>query len=794
MGSARDITREKMFEARLKHAHDQFTRIMEHLTSGVFVVEENSRRVLFANDVGAGYFNRKPSELIGEICWEVFQEEQEGSVCDWCSKSFSPSRERKRFHCLKEMLDRDFEVVQRFIEWSDGRTVNLYIVTDITRRKQFMDALEKSEQHFRKLADYLPIPIIEYGLDNTISYANRAAREWFCFTDEQLERGYKIHRGVPPSERALFEASMDLIAQGMTPSPHDMHFVGRNGLVKYGLVYPAPMFHESTVVGVRTCFLDLTERHEAEAALRDSEVRFRTLFNGLKDAVFLVSLEAGEVGYFIEVNDSACECYGYSREEFSQMRPDDLRLEPFWSKGLGKTGYGRWDQMGKKGFESVHRTKDGRLFPADVAFSVFEFHGEKVVLVTARDITDRKALEAQRDEEIRNSAEKEKYALVGQVAGKMAHDFNNILGGIMGNAEISLMDCVQPEVSANLNIILQQTLRGRNLTKNLVAFAKDQEPREAYFSLNKTLDLVLNLMKKDLRNIKVVRDYGRKIPDLLADPGMVENVLVNLIQNAIHAMNRCHEPCLEVRTRARKQRLEIQVRDNGCGIPEKFFKDIYTPSFTLKGSRDVIGAYGPHIKGTGYGMANVKKYIEKHRGKIDFSSTEGEGTCFILSFPIVEKELTPREKVQFRHRVISKHRRILLVEDEASIATTQERILKQSPFEHRVTLAATGEEALDILSQSAFDLISLDYTLPGELNGLDVYRRVRERDPEIPILFISGNMEFLESTKDLGATDSHMDYLSKPCENLIYADTLNRLLVKTDSDIPNPDIRSAAPA
>ncbi|MCG8564557.1 MAG: ATP-binding protein, partial [Desulfobacterales bacterium] len=470
---------------------------------------------------------------------------------------------------------------------------------------------------------------------------------------------------------------------------------------------------------------------------------------------------------------------GYSRSEFLAMTPAHLNAQNRNCLVDGKDVRHELLRTGRQVFEAVHRKKNGEKFPVEISASVLDYQGRQFFLSLVRDITERKQRDAEQEAAARMAAERDKFALVGQVAGKMAHDFNNILGGIMGNAEMSLLDCTQPDVADSLNIILQQTLRGRNLTKNLVAFAKDQEPREVLFSINRTLDLVLNLMKKDLQAVSVERNFQEGMPDLLADPGMIEHALVNLIQNAIHAMSREDHPLLKIKTGFRDNRLMVQIVDNGCGIPQKFHDEIYTPSFTLKGSQDALGVYGPDIKGTGYGMANVKKYIEKHRGRISFVSQEGEGTCFILSFPVVEqgRELSVGDKQRLQNSGIARHCRILLVEDDAVISGVQQRILTQPPFEHSVTLAKTGEIAAQVYNCGEFDLVSLDYMLPGQMNGLDVYRYIRYRDPQVPILFISGNMDFLESMKELSATDPHMDHISKPCENIVYVDALNNLLL-----------------
>jgi two-component system cell cycle sensor histidine kinase/response regulator CckA len=371
--------------------------------------------------------------------------------------------------------------------------------------------------------------------------------------------------------------------------------------------------------------------------------------------------------------------------------------------------------------------------------------------------------------------ENRKQALIGRIAGKMAHDFNNILGIIMGNAELALIDCPDHQTKKKLDLIYNQTIRGKNLTKNLVAFAKDQEPKQEFFSIGEKIDLVLNLLKKDLDGINVIRQYSHGIPELLADPGMIEHAIVNLVQNSIHAVSLVERPQIIVRIYHQGEFIFFEIEDNGCGIPSEFLGGIYEPSFTLKGSKDKNGMYKPGIKGTGYGMSNVKRYIEQHKGNISIHSELQKGTNVTIKLPVIKKELTDEEIKDVKKEKIYFEKHILLVEDEQAISDIQYSILTHDPCNHRVDVANTGQMAIDLLKRNQYDLISLDYVLPGNFNGMDVYHHIRERNNAVPVLFISGNIEFLESIKDLKQKDPYVDHLSKPCKNIDYVNGVNKL-------------------
>lgn len=512
---------------------------------------------------------------------------------------------------------------------------------------------------------------------------------------------------------------------------------------------------------------DITDRINAQAALLESEARLAALSDASFESIFL-----SEQGICTDQNLTAERMFGYTRQEaigrpgMNWILPEDRETV----KNHILSGY-------EKPYEVTALRKDGTTFPAEIQGRMFFYGGKQVRVTALRDITERKQAQKERMEAIAEAAESRKMALVGQVAGKMAHDFNNILGIIMGISELSLMDCKDVRIKETLQIILEQTLRGKNLTKNLVAFAKDQEPKQEYFAVDEKIELVLSLLKKDLDGIRVIREYGPQGAELLADPGMIEHALVNVLLNAIHAVSLVDQPQILIHTSHTAKDVVIRISDNGCGIPGEYRSRIFEPSFTLKGSKDRSGAYKVGITGSGYGMVNVKKYVEKHKGKVLVESLPDQGTCITILIPLIKKELSPREIDTInRSPRVRKHKYVLLVEDEQTLSDIQYRILTQPPFSHRVDVAANGQMAKDLFDRNAYDFISLDYVLPGGISGMDVYRHIRSTDKTVPVLFISGNIEFLESVKELKHNDGHLDHISKPCMHLDYLNAMNRLM------------------
>lgn len=516
------------------------------------------------------------------------------------------------------------------------------------------------------------------------------------------------------------------------------------------------------------------KRLSSEAALIESERKYRLLFKHAPTGIYEVDFIKGR---FTTANDIMCSFSGYTEEEFLAMNP--MALFTAESNAHFKILIKKLTRG-----EPLNETIEADLIrkSGDTVHIIMaiDYQLEDKILKSARvivhDITELKRVEAEKIRAEKLAGEQKKLAMVGQIAGKMAHDFNNILGIIMGNSELLLTEKHDLPTTERLKLILNQTLRGKNLTRNLVAFAKDQEPKQEFFKLADKIDLVINLMKKDLEGIKLIRNDDFDIPDLLADPGMIEHTIVNLLQNSIHALSLTPMPEIEIKTFCLNDFIILQVRDNGCGIPEEHHKSIYSPAFTLKGSKDITRSYGNGIKGTGYGMANVKKYIEQHKGSILLESKPGKGTRFTIHLPVIKKELTENEKEIIEKKNIKSGKRILLVEDETDISNVQYTILSNPPCSHTVDIAHNGQMAIDLLKRNTYDTISLDYLLPGEINGMDVYEFIRETSPGIPILFISGNIEFLESIRELKARDPMIDHISKPCLNRNYIEQINALL------------------
>ena len=638
-------------------------------------------------------------------------------------------------------------------------------------------ALQESEERFSLFMDYLPVIVFIKDQESRTLYVNKnmndvlGAKDWIGKTPIEL-----FPKDIANAMMADDKKTLDEVHRVVVETVPDKF--GENH------IYQTRKFRiersgKSPLLG--GIALDITERRKAADALLASEKEYRETLNSLLTGVVVHSDDTS----ILLSNPEASNILGLTQEQMSGKKA----IDPAWrfvhedSSIMKVEGYPVSKVLStKKPLKDyivgvIRPDRDYITWVIVNAIPVFSKNNElKKVVVNFVDITKIKQAEEEKIKAQTIVGEQKKFALIGQIAGKMAHDFNNILAIIMGNAQLSLMESKEVKTKKTLELIYKQTIRGKNLTRNLVAFARDQEPKQEFFRISEKMDLVLSLLKMDLEGIELIKEDKAGVPDLLADSGMIEHALVNLVQNSIHAVGMVEHPRIILRSYCVDDNICFEIEDNGCGIPKEYLDKIYEPAFTLKGSKDVTGSYKSGIKGTGYGMANVKKYIKQHKGNISVESKLGSGTKITISLPVIKKELTSQEKVEIREEKTYFGKYILLVEDEQAISDVQYRMLTQDPCNHKIDIAPKGQVAMDLFDRNEYDLISLDYILPGGINGMDVYNHIREIDKSVPILFISGNIEFLESLKELKQKDMNIDHLSKPCQNKDYVKSINRLL------------------
>ncbi|MCP4669670.1 MAG: PAS domain S-box protein [Desulfobacula sp.] len=680
----------------------------------------------------------------------------------------------------KQLLKND--VAERTKELSD---LNYVLKLEVEEHKQARQALVKSQKRYRLIAKNATDVIWMTDMDFNFTYISPSIFQMGGYTQEEMLAKTLDKTVLPDSMEkfiSLYNETLNLIKAG-DPEGWKSKFLEVQGCGKDGSTIETEINvrifadRNNKPAGILGITREITRQKLMEKKLKESEKKYRNILVNMDDGYFEVNL-AGNITFF---NNSMSRMLGYPGNELMGTNNQE-----YMDKENAKKIFQTFNKVYKtdiptKALDWKLIKKDGSICFIETVVSLRkDSEGKRIGFRgIARDISDKIKAEQEKIKAQQFAIEQEKHALVGQIAGKMAHDFNNILGIIMGNAQVALMGTMESETKKTLELIFKQTIRGKDLTKNLVVFAKDQEPKQEFFRINEKLDLVINLLKKDLENIEIIKEYRPDVPEMLADSGMIEHALVNIFQNSIHAMSIVEHPLIIVRTYSLDDNITIEVEDNGCGILKEHLRKIYEPSFSLKGSRDAKGSYKTGIKGTGYGMANVKRYIQQHKGTIFVESEFGSGTKVTLKIPVTRKELTIDKKKKIQKKITQQEKNILLVEDEIDISKVQYAMLTQEPCNHKVDTANNGQAAMDLFDANQYDFVSLDYILKGDLNGMDVYHHIRKTNKTIPILFVSGNIEFLESIKKIKQDDTNIDHLSKPCQHKDYINSINELLERS---------------
>ena len=663
------------------------------------------------------------------------------------------------------------EISGRVIDFR-GQKAILSNVRDLTERKKAEAAIRQSEENFKTLYESVSVGVVLQGMDGVILRFNKMA--------EKILKMSASSMGGKTSDDPVWQM-IDEDGNPVQGSDHPAMITLRTGKgirnairglysgdpdkMKWLQINTEPVRNPETgeIMGALSSFMEITELRAMQESLRISEEKYRTLFESMNEGVAFHEIVYGPGGnpqnYRILDANKTYEIFtGISREAVRGK--------------LATQAYNAEDPPYLDVFSKVAETGEPINFetyfsPMGKHFRISIFSSEKGHFTTVfSDITQQKHVE----EKERLFREQDKLAAIGKVAGKMAHDFNNVLGITLGTSELLLADDLPHDIRTEIEAIRESAVRGREITQNLLFFAKDQELKYSQIDLNREIGSVVRALRSDLNRIKVQMDFGAGLDQVTVDEGLLNNALINLIQNAIHALSKTTAPVLSLRTARENREIIIEIRDNGCGIPEEHFEKIFDPSFSLKGSMDRDGAYSKDIKGSGYGLANVKRAVDKHGGTITLESSPGQGAAFRIGLPVIDAELATEDKGQnsFHESVVGK--RILIVEDEVHFGNILYRLLRK--IGHRVSLANTGEIAMDLIAENQFDAFSIDLILP-DMNGFDIYRKIRETDREVPVIFVSGNFEFMQSMIDLKKEDIKVDHIAKPFDNIAYVNKIH---------------------
>ena len=502
----------------------------------------------------------------------------------------------------------------------------------------------------------------------------------------------------------------------------------------------------------------LRTTHANEHAARRSERHYRTLFETVTDGILLVNRD----GRVIEANNAACRQLGYTREELLGISLTQL-VPPEALEHLAEVQR----EVAARGFVRVdasHRRKDGSTYPVELTVSMTEVDGAPVFMAVNRDVTDRRRAEADRrrlEDQLQHAVKMES---IGRLAGGVAHDFNNLLTAILGNVDIASHRLPSDDgVQELLGEVREAAVSAAGLTHQLLAFSRKQIVEPRLVDMNELIArmhrMLVRLIGEDIE-LRTLPSQGSATVKI--DPGLAEQVLVNLAVNARDAMAgggvlvietaivtldeeyKGSHPMVEAGAYVR-----LAISDTGCGMSDEVKRHLFEPFFTTK----------PRGAGTGLGLATIYGAIRQSNGHVEVYSEVGKGTTFKIYLPAesgAPESLTPPLDPR---PVAGGSETILVVEDDARVRHIATHVLLDAGY--RVLSASNGEAALAVASNHGdpIHLLVTDVVMPG-MNGRQLAERLVQSHPETRALFTSGYTENIIAHH--GVLDSGIEFLSKP--------------------------------
>jgi PAS domain S-box-containing protein len=606
-------------------------------------------------------------------------------------------------------------------------------------RKSVEEALRESEKKHRALLDAIPDMIFRVSADGRfLEFIPSKDIAPIVPASEFL--GKKIQDVLPREvaeqsihfmERALQSGETQLFEYQLVVNGATHYFEARQVRYRHG-----------EVLGI---VRDVTESRKAAEALRASEARFRTMFQDAAVGMALVDMD----GRPHESNPSLERMLGYGQQELRQMvfteftHPEDAQRDMDLFKELVQGKRDHYEM------EKRYLRKDGRVVWGHLNVSLVRAAGgiPHYVIAMVEDITERKSTEdalRASEEQLRQAQRME---AVGRLAGGVAHDFNNLLTAILGYTDFALdaMDEVSP-LRADLLNVKKNGQRAAVLVRQLLAFSRRQVLQPEVLDLNHTVGNITKMLRRLIgEHIELVTVPDPKLGNVQADPGQIEQVIMNLGVNSRDAMPSGGKltiktenvdvgegySCMGVLVRPGPYVL-LTVSDTGDGMDKDTQARVFEPFFTTKEKG----------KGTGLGLSTVYGIVKQSGGYIGVDSERGIGTTFKVYLPRVDEEVMARPRTGGHRRPIESSTRetILLVEDEESVRTMARRILEKCGY--RVLEARHGVEGLNVSEQhsGAIDLVITDLVMP-ELSGPQMIERIVSIRPDTKVLYLSGYTE-----------------------------------------------------
>ncbi len=593
---------------------------------------------------------------------------------------------------------------------ADGKVVeSRSAVVDITERKNVEEAQRQSEERFRMIYESGMLGMGFCDLDGRVLDANDTYLAMIQCSREDLLNNRINWREITPPEHlpADLNGFDELMTTGRC-TPYEKEYLLPDG-TRVPVVIGGALISGSSSTAIAFA-LDITERKQAEEALRASEEKYRLLVDKAQEAIFVV-----QDTVFRFVNPRLEEIVGFSSDELigksfgGFVHPDDMEsvIEKHYRRLKGEVFPSR--------YEIRIIDKQNRVKWVEIDSVVIDWEGKPAAMVFLTDTSYRKLAEEA-------AVQTERLKAIADLSGGVAHHFNNLLQIVIGNTSLSLADLESgdlSEVKTNLEQMLEAATLGAETVRRLQTFANIRaditKEEAAIFDIAATArsaaEVSEPLWKSDPEKERIKIDLHLDLEDGCLVKGQKNEmfeVLVNLIINAAEAMPDCGD--IEVKTHREADEVLITVQDTGSGIAEEDLPKVFQPFWSSKG----VGI------GKGMGLAVTHGLVKRHGGTINVQSKVGNGTTFTIRLPLAQEPI--RKTAEPATRPAERKLSILVIEDDQRIATLLEMIFVDAG--HSAFKALSGGEGLAIFNKEPVDLVICDLGMPG-MNGWDVGKAIR---------------------------------------------------------------------
>ncbi|GGA47844.1 cell cycle histidine kinase CckA [Pelagibacterium lentulum] len=641
-------------------------------------------------------------------------------------------------------------------EGDNGRSV-IWSVEDISRDKESQENFYAELQKAIDYLDHAPAGFFSANSRGRIQYLNSTLADWLGYDLAAFEPG-----DLDLNEIVQGDGAGLLLGGGQDGTVRteivDLDLVRQDGTsFPVRLLHRAARLAEGELGETRTLVLDRSRAGDGNEALRAAEVRFSRFFNNTPVAIAALDRE----GKVVRTNAPFTRIFGLSTGErgiegldIASLIGEDSRAK--LAKAFEEANAHRSEIAPVDANVRGEQQRNVRMYISGVERS--EDSNEAMVLY-ALDTTEQRLLEEQ-------FAQGQKMQAVGQLAGGVAHDFNNVLTAIIGFSDLLLIKHKPSDPSfGDIMSIKQSANRAAGLVRQLLAFSRRQTLRPQVLDIPQHIDDLTVLLKRLIgEHVSLDVEHAREVWPVRADLVQLEQVIINLVVNARDAMPEGGQIILRTRNvdvgeaetytyrgMPPADYVLIEVADTGTGMSAEIMEKIFEPFFSTK----ELG------KGTGLGLSMVYGIIKQTGGFIYPESEVGVGTTFRLFLPRhipIEVE-APQKAVAAPIKDLTGHERILIVEDEESVRAFSARALSATGYE--VLEAGSGEEALEVLDEidGELDLLISDVVMP-EMDGPALLKHVRQRYPDLKVIFVSGYAE--ESVRRDLEDDRSVEFLPKP--------------------------------